>query len=172
MQNLRNAVYNGSLSMLNQRLFFFAASRDISRTSKYSALTSSTWTDEFRQRWRGLTSGLTNAICRSRAESRKSLQLAPETGLLVIVNVKTQPRKNAAEQPAAIFISYSVISFIQGNAGCARVRCPPDANTPRLLCRGANSRRNFDSFPYHIFFFVHRYTAEKLMIPFAVWNTK
>lgn len=100
----------------------------------------------------GLTSGLTNAICRSPAESRKSLQRAPETGLLIIVSAKTQPRKNAAEQPAAIFISYSVISFIQWNAGCARVRCPPDANTPRLLCRGANSRRNFDFFPYHIFF--------------------
>lgn len=95
---------------------------------------------------------------------------------LVIVSAKTQPRKNAAEQPAAIFVSYSVISFIQGNAGCARVRCPPVANTPRLLCRGANSRRNFASFPYRIllflFLFVHRYKAKGLMIPFAAWNTK
>lgn len=76
------------------------------------------WFDEFRQCWRGLTSGLTNAICRSRlkAGNRYNERRRPDRWSLW---VRKRAPKNAArlEQPAAIFVSYSVISFIQGNAG-------------------------------------------------------
>lgn len=49
----KHSVYNRSLPILNQRQLFFSVVshvHDISRTSKYSVLTSSTRTDEFRQR--------------------------------------------------------------------------------------------------------------------------
>lgn len=148
-----------SLFVLKRRLFFCRPMCAIFRGRvNIRHWPAQRWFDEFRQCWRGLTSGLTNAICRSRlkAGNRYNERRRPDRWSLW---ARKRAPKNAAEQPAAIFISYSVISFIQRNAGL-RVRRPADANTPRSLCRGAKFPRKFRLLFTSHFCFTHRHSEK------------
>lgn len=124
------------------------------------------WFDEFRRCWRGLTSGLTNAICRSRLKAGNRYNERRIVGHCEYENAlrKMQPGSPNSRQRFLSVIQL-LVSFRETLVETLRVRRPADANTPRSLCRGANSRRNSVSFS-HSHLFYSSVKRKKLMIPF------
>lgn len=115
------------------------------------------WFDELRQCWRGLTSGLTNAICRSRLKAGNRYNERRRPGAVGHCEHENAPRKmQPYSRQRFISVIQLLVSFRETLAACS---------TP---CRREYAALSWSEIPakipppFHIshFCFIHRYSEK------------